>query len=230
MSYIGITNQLKVIAKACANIDANYGPYTSLQEALRAIPPILRKEGLTVGINNQGTITEYWFNSGIADENLTIKAGSSADFSAIIRALADKVDKEDGKFLMTRAERDFIQALIDGGGTGGGGGIELSILKALFLSKMEDDVAKGKITFEKGLVSGGLARLTDTYFGNFSSGIHTGKGGAIDKDGHGELESLIVRSFLEVPELRYNKLSLIGEEIAVGAGGDRKSTRLNSSH
>ena len=41
----------------------------------------------------------------------------------------------------------------------------------------------------------------------------------IDSAGNGELESLILRSFLEVPEIRYNRLTLIGEEIAVGAGG-----------
>jgi hypothetical protein len=47
----------------------------------------------------------------------------------------------------------------------------------------------------------------------------TGEGGRIDERGNGELESLIIRSLLEVPELRYNRLTLVGEEIVVGAGG-----------
>ena len=89
----------------------------------------------------------------------------------------------------------------------------------MFLSKQEEDFAKEKITFEKGLTSEGLTRLRDTYFGNYSSGIHTGEGGKIDTEGKAELESLILRSFLEAPEYRYNRLTLIGDEIAVGPGG-----------
>ena len=113
------------------------------------------------------------------------------------------IDSENLKYYLTHEEYNIllraVQSLIDdyktkletgfpGGGGGTGDGTELDILKALFLSKVEEDVAREKITFDRGLISGGLARLTDTYFGNFSSGIHTGKGGAIDNDGHGELE------------------------------------------
>lgn len=56
-------------------------------------------------------------------------------------------------------------------------------------------------------------------FGSFSSGMFTGKGGRIDDKGNAELESLVIRSLLEVPEIRYNRLTLVGEEIAIGAGG-----------
>lgn len=83
-----------------------------------------------------------------------------------------------------------------------------SELMSLFLSKLNDDTAQGMIT----LMGGGR-------FGNYVPGMFNGTGAQIDEFGRGELESLAVRSFLEVPELRYNRLTLIGEEIAVGAGG-----------
>ena len=47
--------------------------------------------------------------------------------------------------------------------------------------------------------------LKGTKFGEFIPGILTGKGGMIDAFGNGELESLIIRRFLEVPELRFNR-------------------------
>ena len=56
-------------------------------------------------------------------------------------------------------------------------------------------------------------------FGSFSSGMFTGKGGRVDERGNAEFEALRIRSLLEVPEIRYNRLTLVGEEIAVGGGG-----------
>ena len=41
----------------------------------------------------------------------------------------------------------------------------------------------------------------------------------IDTQGNGELHSLSIRSFLEVPELRYNQVQVIGDELWVTAGG-----------
>jgi hypothetical protein len=47
----------------------------------------------------------------------------------------------------------------------------------------------------------------------------TGRGGRIDERGNGELESLVIRSLLEVPELRYNRITVIGDEMYIGSGG-----------
>lgn len=77
-----------------------------------------------------------------------------------------------------------------------------------FLSKVRPDTARALIKF-----------LDGSEFGEFASGMFTGKGGRIDSSGNGELESLIIRSLLEVPELRYNRLTLVGEDLAIGAGG-----------
>jgi hypothetical protein len=77
------------------------------------------------------------------------------------------------------------------------------------LSKIEDDTAAGKITFEKGIQLGK----------DYVPGI-TGVGGHIDDKGAAELDSLSLRKFLEVPELRYNRVEVsMGDKwSAPGAG------------
>jgi hypothetical protein len=72
-----------------------------------------------------------------------------------------------------------------------------------FLSKLNDDIASGKITFNAGLKS-----LGDVLYGDFASGIVTGFGGRIDKKGNGELQSLIIRDSLTVPVINYNKITI----------------------
>lgn len=79
---------------------------------------------------------------------------------------------------------------------------------AQFLRKDKDDLTPYMLT----MMQGGQ-------FGDFASGM-TGFGGRIDGQGNGELERLILRRFLEVPELRYNRVEvLIGDRwSAPGAG------------
>lgn len=77
-----------------------------------------------------------------------------------------------------------------------------------YLSREHDDAAMGLITFLKGLVSEGVAHLNQgAQFGGFVSGMATGKGAAIDGDGNAEVESVKVRSYMQVLELIVNRLS-----------------------
>lgn len=66
-----------------------------------------------------------------------------------------------------------------------------------------------------------LSLFAGAIFGKdgFASGM-TGFGARIDENGNGEMESLILRRFLEVPELRYNRISVtLGDKWnAPGAG------------
>lgn len=61
------------------NLDANYGPYRTIKEAIAALPREIRTVGLTVGIRKSNVIKEYWFNGGIENENLVIKQAESGD-------------------------------------------------------------------------------------------------------------------------------------------------------
>lgn len=74
------------------------------------------------------------------------------------------------------------------------------------LSKVGDDVAQGRITFQQGLDAIGKVFLSDEIRSNdFSSGLG-GRGWRIDQLGNTEVESLKVRSYLEVIELLINRL------------------------
>lgn len=96
--------------------------------------------------------------------------------------------------------------------------IEESIkeLDEKFLSKTKDDRTPfklnvgDKLTAEKGIQIGE----------SFVPGILTGSGGFFDEFANGEVESLIIRRFLEVPELRYNRVEIkLGDKWnAPGAG------------
>lgn len=78
-----------------------------------------------------------------------------------------------------------------------------------FANKQAPDTFKGRMTFNAGAQFGP----------SYASGI-TGVGGFINEKGAGELESLFIRRFLEVPELRYNRVGIsVGEDwSAPGAG------------
>ena len=92
------------------------------------------------------------------------------------------------------------------------GSLLVEIVKALnlpddFLSRVDDDTAEGIITFLRGLVSKGLARLDGgAEFGAFISGMIGGTGGAIDSRGNAEFESVTVRSVMRVMELIINRV------------------------
>lgn len=71
-----------------------------------------------------------------------------------------------------------------------------------------DDIVKGKTNFEQGLISWSTLLLGDSIQTNdFMSGINGGRGWAIDNYGNAELESVKIRSFMEVVEMLINKTS-----------------------
>ena len=131
-------------------------------------------------------------------------------------------------------EGDLLQYASDGtwhniqpsalgiGGGEGGGVVDTSVVKAmiksegskLFLSKLYDDTAAGIITFNGGLRSNKMTYLNQgVQVGTFVTGMIGGTGAQIDKDGRGEMTSLILREFLEVPELRFNKIDVVSGEL-----------------
>lgn len=58
-------------------MDSRYGPYSSIREAIYALPKPLRCVGLTIGVKSGNSIIEYWFRNGIEDINLVKKADNS---------------------------------------------------------------------------------------------------------------------------------------------------------
>lgn len=89
------------------------------------------------------------------------------------------------------------------------------------LSSDHADTAKGEINFLRGIIAEELSKFTQgVQFGDsFASGL-TGFGGKIDGKGLGELEALTLRRWLEVPELRFNRVSVIvGNQWRAPGGG-----------
>lgn len=124
--------------------------------------------------------------------------------------------------------KEDVRTILSGNSVNGGGlnatqirNLIRNIGGSLFLSKTDDDTAAGHIEFRKGLTSDEIARFKEglqagelaffdkgVQFGNtFVPGL-LGKGGKIDGGGNGELRSLKLWEWLEVPELRFNRVSV----------------------
>lgn len=88
--------------------------------------------------------------------------------------------------------------------------LNTEIYDDVFLSKIKPDSTAYEVWFKDSAIFGQEG---------FASGL-TGFGGKIDKYGHAEFDSLTLRRFLEVPELRYNRVEIqLGDKWnAPGAG------------
>lgn len=84
-----------------------------------------------------------------------------------------------------------------------------------FLSKVADDVAAGRITFQQGLTAVGVAVFQgEAQYGDFVRSLYGGTGAGIDPQGNAEFESVRVRTYFEAVELIINRLSAIeGDQI-----------------
>lgn len=89
------------------------------------------------------------------------------------------------------------------------------------LSRVHADTASGHIGFLDGLSSDELSMMKKgVQFGERFAEGQTGFGGKIDGDGAAQLDSLTLRSFLEVPELRFNRVSIqVGNRWRAPGGG-----------
>lgn len=90
------------------------------------------------------------------------------------------------------------------------------------LSSIEEDEAVGLIKFLQGLVSEGLIHANGGIdIGTFIPGL-LGTGIRL-KDGKIEADDMILRKSLTIPELIYNRIRVVGNEMWVTEGGDIES-------
>ena len=111
---------------------------------------------------------------------------------------------------------------------GNGGGLDESSVRAIvseftkrrYLSKLNPDTAAGIITFLQGIISKGtINAMGGVDFGQFIDGLF-GQGGRITAEGIGILRSLRLFEWLEVPEIRFNRITVnIGLSINSVGGG-----------
>ena len=81
-----------------------------------------------------------------------------------------------------------------------------AIFDKRYLRKDVDDMAAGNMRFAKQISSE-----------TFASGL-TGTGWRITQEGDGEMRSLFLREWLETPDLRYNRVTVTGDEFWVATG------------
>lgn len=138
-----------------------------------------------------------------------IKAGGGGPGTgipeAIAAALRDKYNKAGGR-------------ISDSATVGGDLKVERSIESENDIVADRDLTAKRRTTTKELDVSVRAAFGGDTQSTVYAEGP-TGSGWNIDNKGNGELHSLVLRMFLETPELRKNKISVIGDEFWVTAAG-----------
>ena len=94
--------------------------------------------------------------------------------------------------------------------------LDLETLYKIFLRKDANDETPFKLTVGDKFTAKKGFQIGDS----FIPGILTGSGGFFDENANGEIESLIIRRFLEVPELRFNRVEIkLGDKWnAPGAG------------
>lgn len=98
------------------------------------------------------------------------------------------------------------------------------------LSKIADDTAAGIITFLQGLVSNGAITANGEIFakeglsiGEFVASLLDGRGAGIDKGGNAEVESLKVRSYMQVMELIINRIRAMDGDLVLTEGDNIES-------
>ena len=131
--------------------------------------------------------------------------------------LNDDVQQGTIQKLTTSVDRIYNGSIFSGdtagvGTTGAIAAALISILQSeggkLFLSKIDDDVADGKITFNNVVTHNDLIKAKKGLrIGNFQSRF-LGSGAMIDEEGNAEFESIYSRSFISTPEFRFNRITV----------------------
>ena len=133
-----------------------------------------------------------------------------------------------------------ISSIVSGNGGAGtaGAGLTTTQIKNLidsvgsdrFLSKLNPDTAQGLITFLQGLVSNGVITANGEIFaneglsvGDFVASLFDGRGAGIDKNGNAEVESLRVRSYMQVMELIINRIRSMDGDLVLTEGDNIES-------
>ena len=123
-----------------------------------------------------------------------------------------EVTKSDTKQIIDAVKGEAVKSLSSMVGGSNTNSFNASITDKMYLSKLNDDTAKGTITWEKiqkflsGLTAEDLSQFKKgATFGEFIQGMLFGTGGRIDELGNAEFESITSRSSIITKELITNR-------------------------
>ena len=187
------------------NLDA---PDFIFPPRLSELPRILLTEGVlipafdpsspTATVTTFGEIKQVIVEAALAAIPSTGDTPGSGTLVVLLPSTDDVTEATDLNVFTARRAMGEINKAINNLTTG---------ISNKYLRKDIPDSAKEKITFEKGLQIGPA----------FAPGL---LGGNVDERGNAELESLTLRKFLEVPELRYNRVDVnVGDKWRAPGGG-----------
>jgi len=147
--------------------------------------------------------------------------------------LNDDIQQSTIQRLTTAVDRIYNGSAYSAGG-GASAGALYEILTSeggrMFLSKVKDDIAEGKITFNDIVTALGLVKAkAGINIGDFMSGF-LGGGAHIGSDGSGEFEDVTVRGAIKAAELIFNRISAEDGEVIYSIGhGEIESVTETSS-
>lgn len=161
-------------------------------------------------------------------EQVTITMGEGLT-PKVEMVLNDDVQQTTLQRLTIAVDRIYNGSLFAEGS--GSAGVSAEAVKRLFLSKINDDIANGRITFADVATFNSLLRATDGInIGDYLSGF-LGSGASIGSDGKAEFEEVNVRGALRAAELVFNMVSAEeGESIRSIGHGEIESVTINSSN
>ena len=164
-----------------------------------------------------GQLVKYNDGNGYELETRVLKLSTNLDYEYIQEIT---VGNQAIKGTLTQLKDDVQSIITNGGASGYGNGSsytssQLNNLIAKFgtshfLSKTSNDTAQGHITFKQGLTADGAVKANQgATFGEYVKSLYAGKGAGVDASGNAEVESLRVRSYMQVMELIVNRLSAL---------------------
>lgn len=125
----------------------------------------------------------------------------SSEFPDLIRSWEETPSSDTTLYTSRKSDREFLSKRA-------GGTVDGPVEFRRQVTHDGPDVFREQVTLDQGL------RTAD-----FAAGL-TGAGGRIDGAGNGELESLFIRRFLEVPQLNYNRVEIsVGDSWSAPGGG-----------
>lgn len=227
-----IDAQQKLLKKAIEEIKrllSDLNNYTC-----KSYPQVFQKNNPRLQI---GQYVTYKDGQGYNFETRVLKLSTNIDYDFIQEIT---VGNQAIKGTITQLKEDVQSIIANGGNANTQGNFTVSQLNNLiaqygsrfFLSKTNNDTAQGLITFVRGLTSNETIRLLEgAQFGESFADGQAGFGGKIDGRGVGYLESLTLRSFLEAPEYRFNRISIrVGNEWRAPGGGIIESVKIDHDH
>ena len=224
-----IDAQQKLLKKAIEEIKrllSDLNNYTC-----KSYPQVFQKNNPRLQI---GQYVTYKDGQGYNLETRVLKLSTNIDYDFIQEIT---VGNQAIKGTITQLKEDVQSIIANGGNANTQGNFTVSQLNNLiaqygsrfFLSKTNNDTAQGLITFVRGLTSNETIRLLEgAQFGESFADGQAGFGGKIDGRGVGYLESLTLRSFLEAPEYRFNRISIrVGNDWRAAGGGIIESVEID---